>query len=143
MAMSQDIRWRQRYDNFRRACARLFEVTASDRGPDDLSDLEKGGLIQWFEFSYELAWKTLQDLLEAQGYDFVKGPNGTLRQALRAGLIDDQDGWRAMARARTLTSHTYDEQTADEISRQVYALFAPLLSRLCDALQGMADRLDE
>lgn len=100
MTNNKDVRWLQRYDSFKKALSRLTSVTNSDRAASDLSDLEKSGLIQWFEFSYELGWKVMQDLLVSKGYEFVKGPNGTLQMALQDGLIADQDGWREMATAR-------------------------------------------
>ncbi|MDY4409364.1 MAG: nucleotidyltransferase substrate binding protein [Prevotella sp.] len=61
MADNNDVRWLQRYDSFRKALDRLESVTLSGRHPSDLSELEKSGLVQWFEFTYELAWKVMQD----------------------------------------------------------------------------------
>ncbi len=128
MTNNKDVRWLQRYDSFKKALSRLTSVTNSDRAASDLSDLEKSGLIQWFEFSYELGWKVMQDLLVSKGYEFVKGPNGTLQMALQDGLIADQDGWREMAKARTLAVHTYDEDEANEIVERIYSEFSGLLT---------------
>lgn len=130
MAENQDIRWLQRYGSFKNAFARLESVVNSGIMPDDLSDLEKSGLIKWFEFTYELAWKVLQDLLSYKGYDFEKGPNGTLRMALQDGLLDDQDGWREMGKARNLSTHTYDEDEAKYIVDRIYTGFYQLFVKL-------------
>ena len=46
--MEQDIRWVQRFDSYTKACKRVLEITESDRGMFDLSELEKEGLIQRF-----------------------------------------------------------------------------------------------
>lgn len=134
MADNKDIRWLQRYGSFKKALSRLTSVVESGRTVSDLSDLEKSGLIQWFEFTYELAWKVMQDLLVSKGYEFVKGPNGTLQMALQDGLIEDQDGWREMAKARTLSSHTYDEEEADDIAVRIYSEFFGLLTELSGKL---------
>lgn len=93
--MNQDVRWLQRYDSFHRANKRITEVVNSGRSPESLSELEKEGLIQRFEYTFELAWKVLQDLEKYKGYDFVQGPNGTLKKAFEDGLITNHDGWRA------------------------------------------------
>ena len=131
MDTNQDIRWLQRYDNFHRANLRILEITeSSDRTPDNLSELEMEGLIQRFEYTFELGWKTLQDLLKYKGYEFMQGPNGTLRKAFEDGLISDHDGWRRMAQARVTTSHTYNEGDALAITRQIFEEYSHLLKRL-------------
>ena len=85
--MEEDVRWLQRLDSFRKACRRVLEITESDKEPDDLSELEQEGLVQRFEYTYELAWKVMQDFLKYKGYDFALGPNGTLQKAFEDGLI--------------------------------------------------------
>ena len=94
--MEQDIRWLQRYDSFHRANKRILDITESDKTPDSLSELEMEGLIQRFEYTFELGWKVLQDLLKYKGYEFVQGPNGTLQKAFEDNMITDHDGWRRM-----------------------------------------------
>ena len=128
--MEKDIRWLQRYDSFHRACKRVLEITESGRKPNDLSELEMEGLVQRFEYTFELAWKVLQDLLIYKGYEFVQGPNGTLKKAFEDGLISDHDGWRRMAKARVTTSHTYNEGDAIEIVRKIYEEYSHLLQQL-------------
>jgi hypothetical protein len=76
----KDIRWEQRLSNFRKALAKLEEGIHTLK-TEPLSELEKEGLIQRFEYTYELAWKTLQDLFKFKGYQDIAGPNPTLQQA--------------------------------------------------------------
>ncbi len=141
--MEQDIRWMQRYDNYHRACKRILEVTESGIEPEKLSELEMEGLIQRFEYTFELGWKVLQDLLKYKGYEFMQGPNGTLKKAFEDGLIENHDGWRRMAMARVTTSHTYNEGEAEEVARQIYESFAPLLKELDDKLAKEKVRIEE
>ncbi len=128
--MEQDIRWLQRYKSYCKACKRILEVTESGKNPSELSELEMEGLIQRFEYTFELAWKVMQDLLKYKGYEFVQGPNGTLQEAFRDGLIVDHDGWRRMAKARVTTSHTYNEGDAAEIVSNIFAEYSILLKQL-------------
>jgi nucleotidyltransferase substrate binding protein (TIGR01987 family) len=136
---NKDIRWEQRFSNYRKALAKLKQV-AADRVLDSLSELEKEGLIQRFEYTFELAWKTLQDLLEYKGYQDLKGPNPALEQSLKDGYIADEKGWRNMKKSRELTSHTYDDETAGGIAKDVvanyYDLLCALESRLLEERDG-------
>lgn len=134
-----DIRWEQRFDNYNKALSKLEEV-AVNRAFSSLSDLEKEGLIQRFEYTFELAWKTLQDLLAYKGYEGINGPNQVLEQAVKDGYIGDVPGWRAMKKSRELTSHTYDSATADEIAREVINKYAVLLRTLALVLNGETGR---
>lgn len=106
-----------------------------------LTELEQEGLIQRFEYTFELAWKTMQDLLEYKGYEFVKGPNGTIRMALEDRLVTDHDGWRRMARARTMSSHTYDGEEVETIVEDIFGTYAALLSQLDAAFEEEKKRL--
>ena len=134
MEQQTDIRWIQRYANFHKACSRLVAVTEADRFMDDLSGLEIEGLVQRFEYTFELAWKVLQDLLIYKGYEFMMGPNGTLKMAFDDGLIADHDGWRKMAKSRNTLSHVYDEEEVLPIVKLIYSDYAPLLKKLDEEL---------
>ena len=138
MEEQKDIRWIQRYANFHKACSRLIEVTESDRYLDDLSELEIEGLVQRFEYTFELAWKVLQDLLVYKGYEFMLGPNGTLRMAFDDGLITNHDAWRKMAKSRNTLSHVYDEEEVLPIVRLIYNDYAPLLKKLDEVLNKLS-----
>lgn len=138
MEQQPDIRWIQRYANFHTACTRLLEVTESDRFMEDLSELELEGLVQRFEYTYELAWKVMQDLLIFKGYDFMLGPNGTMKMAFEDGLITDHDGWRRMAKSRNTLSHVYDEEEVMPIIKMIYSDYAPLLKQLEQKLDNLS-----
>ena len=120
-----DIRWIQRFDNFKRAFARLSEasVLADQR---DLSDLERQGLIQAFEFTHELAWNTLKDFLSSRGSsDKRYGSRDATRAAFAAGLIEDGEAWMKMIAHRNESSHTYNDEVAAKIMEAVLTLYVP------------------
>ncbi len=83
----------------------------------------------------------MQDLLKYKGYDFMKGPNGTIALALEDGLITDHDGWRSMSTARDLTSHTYDEDEAMQITHEIFIRYAALFDQLDQTLTEQQTRL--
>lgn len=129
----QDIRWLQRFSNFIRALEKLHDAILK-YNEEEISDLEKEGLVQRFEYTFELAWKTLQDLLIHKGYVDITGPNPVLKQALLDGYIKEEKGWRNMKQARELTSHTYDEKQTnlivEKVSEEYYNLLLQLKKRL-------------
>jgi nucleotidyltransferase substrate binding protein (TIGR01987 family) len=111
---TQDIRWIQRFNNFIKALSQLREgVTLAHQRP--LSKLEEQGLIQAFEFTHELAWKTLKDFLDNRGVQGLYGSKDVSRTAFQTGLIANGEVWMDMIQSRNLTSHTYDEATAAQI----------------------------
>ena len=142
MEESQDIRWIQRYANFHKACGRLLAVTEADRYIDEMSELELEGLVQRFEYTFELAWKVLQDLLIYKGYEFMLGPNGTMKMAFDDGLITDHDAWRKMSKSRNTLSHVYDESEVMPIIRLIYSDYAPLLKKLDEDLCKFSQNQD-
>ncbi len=142
MEEQKDVRWIQRYSNYHRACGRLLEITEADRFAEDLSELEREGLLQRFEYTFELAWKVLQDLLLYKGYSFMLGPNGAMKMAFEDGLISDHDSWRQMARARNSISHVYDEEEVMPIIKLIYTDYAPLLKALDNKLAVLTNDID-
>jgi nucleotidyltransferase substrate binding protein (TIGR01987 family) len=124
--MGTETRWRQRYANFQKALTLLENAVDMN----EYSDLEREGLIQRFEYTVELAWKTLQDLLGTKGYDDVKGPKPVIKQAFQDGYILEGDAWLEMWNSRTLASHTYDDETAIEIVEKIKIKYYYLLDDL-------------
>lgn len=106
--MSSDIRWQQRFQNFEKALKLLEEAVKRPV----LSDLEKAGLIQIYEFTFELAWKTLKDYLEEKAV-VVEFPRDTIKEAFKYELIDNGDLWMDMLDKRNLMAHTYNETNAE------------------------------
>ena len=106
MDEKKDVRWKQRFSNFRKALDR-FEQAIRENSQERLA---QEGLIQRFEYTFELAWKCLQDLLQESGLAEVRGPRPVLEQAFQDGLISDGVLWMEMLRARNESTHLYDEQ---------------------------------
>jgi nucleotidyltransferase substrate binding protein (TIGR01987 family) len=127
---SQDIRWIQRFNNYLKALAQLTKFI--EKGA--LNELEKQGLIQCFEYTYELAWNTLKDYFEAQGDTNITGSRDAFRLAFRRGLIEDGEIWMDMIKSRTLTTHTYNEDVAEEIAdaiaKNYYSEFVTFSAKL-------------
>ena len=118
--MSQsDVRWIQRFDNFKRAFARLAQANAL-AGERELSELEKQGLIHTFESTHELAWSTWKGFLETRGATAIMhGPRETTREAFVAGLTDHGDMWMRMIEHRHQTSRAYDQRVAHTIAEAI------------------------
>ena len=133
MMQDNNIRWLQRFANFTKALAKLAEVFEKREG--DLSELGQEGMIQRFEYTFELAWKTLQDLLRYKGYIDIAGPNPVLEQAFKDGYLTDAEGWKAMKKSRELSSHTYDSETAEAIAESIRLSYYKLLDDLAKRLE--------
>lgn len=122
----QDIRWQQRYSNFDKALGQLERFVSHSK----LNEMEVQGLIKAFEYTYELSWKTLQDLLKEKGYLDVTGPRPVTEQSFKDGYIANGQGWMRMHKSRNLSSHTYDEQTAAEIVESIRNEYVGLFRQL-------------
>jgi nucleotidyltransferase substrate binding protein (TIGR01987 family) len=103
-------RWKQRLQNLNKAFSYLNEVV--ERYPN-LSVLEKEGMIQRFEYTFELCWKTLKDFLESKDIS-EKYPRDVIKVAFQNELIEDGECWIEMLEQRNLFSHTYDEDVLEE-----------------------------
>ncbi len=118
---NKDIRWKQRFQNFEKAFNQLNTAVAQ---LETLSALEKEGMIQRFEYTFELAWKTLKDYLDQKNVD-AKFPREVIKQAFKYEIIDDGALWIEMLEQRNLMAHTYEEQifqnTVNKISEEYFA----------------------
>jgi nucleotidyltransferase substrate binding protein (TIGR01987 family) len=123
---NKDIRWQQRFVNFSKA----FKQLERFKEVESLNEMEKQGLIKAFEYTFELSWKTLQDLLKEKGYVDIVGPSPVIEQSFQDGYISDGIGWMRMHKSRNLTSHTYDEQIAEEIIKNIRNEYYDLLRDL-------------
>lgn len=125
MMGEQDIRWEQRFENYKKAIKKLGEAVQLD-AERPLTELERQGIIQAFEYTHELAWKVMQDFFVYQGNTEIRGSRDATRQAFSAELIADGDNWMEMIKNRNLTSHTYNEEISEEIYRNIVDWFYPL-----------------
>lgn len=96
------------------------------------SDLEKAGVIQYFEFTYELAWKSLRRILKARGKD-LNSPKPVFREAAVEGLIDSPERWFSFLESRNETVHTYNRRIADQIFSDL-TLFDSEMQKLIQVL---------
>jgi len=132
---NQDIRWKQRFSNYNKALLQLGKFIKKEK----LSELEEQGMIKSFEYTYELAWNVMKDYFEFQGEQNIIGSRDAIRLSFRRGLIEDGENWMKMIESRIKTSHTYDQEIADEIANQIfhkyYELFI-LFKKRMDAIQS-------
>ena len=123
---NQDIRWKQRFANFSRAFLLLRDAMDNDRST--LSQLEKEGIIQRFEYTFELAWKVLKDKMECDGLVLDQiSPKTVVRQAFAAKYINDPDTWLKMIGDRNLMSHTYDFVKFEAVIQSIADDYLPML----------------
>ena len=122
--MDKDIRWIQRFDNYRRALKQLKSAIELSR-QRSLTELEAQGLIQAFEYTHELAWKTLKDFLEEKGNSQIYGSKDATRKAFELELIQHGDSWMDMIKSRNLSAHTYNRKVVDEITANILEIYFP------------------
>ena len=132
---TQDIRWQQRFQNFEKSFSYLEHAIDIE----DPEIVQRAGLIQFFEMTFELAWKTLKDYLESQGFLDVNSPRTVLKKAFEIGLIGDGHQWLQCLQDRNLTSHTYNEEIASEIETTIRQTYYPLLHQLHRTFKEMAN----
>lgn len=125
----KDIRWRQRFANFEKSYKLLKE---NIHKPIE-TELERAGIIQFFEVTFELSWKVMKDYLEAQELS-VKSPREAIKQAYQIGLIDEGHIWIDALADRNLTVHTYDEKLAEKMINDIVKIYYPELKKLYDKL---------
>jgi len=141
MTSFKDIRWEQRFSNYNKALKKLSEAVAYVRKDPENQELIKGkpqeivdeilkeGLIQRFEYTHELAWNLMKDFLSEVGNITTYGSKDATREAFKAELITNGDVWMEMIESRNKTSHTFNQETADEIFTKILmAYYSAFLS---------------
>ena len=118
-------RLEERFEAFSTALTRLKE--AIDMYKDDKNAVLLDGTIQRFEFTVELAWKTIKEYLEYEKFGEFNSPRSAIKEAYKINLIEDGEKWLDMLDDRNLTSHTYDENTAKEIYRNIISNYYEVL----------------
>lgn len=111
---NKDVRWRQRFENFERS----YQLLKRYSNEKIETELERAGIIQFFEVTFELGWKVLKDYLESQGF-IVKSPREAIKQAYQIELINDGHIWLEALGKRNLTTHTYNEELVKELVKEI------------------------
>lgn len=116
-------------------------ISATDRLKEAISDYEttpldsvRDGTIQRFEFCTELAWKTVREYLTEQGYADINSPKSVMKTAFSDGIITDESGWLEILESRNITSHVYDEKTAEAVFDNIKKIYTPLFEELIKKL---------
>ncbi|MBC7465926.1 MAG: nucleotidyltransferase substrate binding protein [Bdellovibrio sp.] len=136
MGAFMDVRWIQRLENFSMALKQLEDAAALfNQRP--LSDLEKQGVIQAFEFTHELAWNVIRDYFEYQGNVSINGSRDASREAFQKKLITDGDSWMEMIKSRNLTSHTYNKGIAKDIVDKVFSKYLPAFQEFTKKMESL------
>lgn len=109
MSDFKEIRWKQRFVEFKKAFDQLSKALEIE-SPDEIY---RAGIIQFFEMTLELAWKTLKDYLESQEL-VVQSPREAIQMAFQNEIIENGHTWIDALQKRNLMAHTYDESRAIE-----------------------------
>jgi len=131
--------WIRQFQNFERALAQLERAVelSHQRG---LNELERQGLLHVFEFTHELAWNTLKDFREESGQSGIYGSRDATLAALAAGLIENGDLWMRMIASRNHTTHTYNEETVEDICAAIVNEYAGAFANLQRSMADLRER---
>ncbi|HPI19010.1 MAG TPA: HI0074 family nucleotidyltransferase substrate-binding subunit [Candidatus Kapabacteria bacterium] len=113
--LEQDIRWKQRFSNF----VKVFEHLKNALKIQNADIYQKAGMIQFFEMCFELAWNTLKDYLEDEGFKDIKSPRAAIKKAFEIDLIKNGHIWLKLLEDRNLTSHIYDDEIVEIIEKSI------------------------
>ena len=135
---TQDIRSQQRLVNYGLALEQLQGAVdlALHRS---LSNLEKQGLIQAFEFTHELAWNVMKDYFVFQGNSAITGSRDAVRESFNKGLVEDGEGWMEMIKSRNQSSHTYNQNVAVKIADKIVTSYCGLFMLFLEHMQRLKD----
>lgn len=130
--MEEEARWRQRFRNYARALQALQRGAVTLQG-DPNNELMQAGIIQTYECAFELAWKTLKDFLDSEGYD-TPSPKAAIRQAFQSGYINDGEMWMEALGCRMRLLHG-EEMDWARVAQDVLSRYAPMLQNMHDSFQ--------
>ena len=128
----EDIRWVQRLQNFQKTLKSL-QTALNISSPDEV---QRAGMIQYFEMTFELGWKVLKDYLETQGFSEVSSPRQAIKKAYEQGLLENGRGWLKGLEDRNLTSHTYDEIAAKKVEALIKEEYIKLFESLAHTMES-------
>ena len=123
--LDKQIRWKQRFNNFENVFLFLEEALKKDY----LSRLEEAGIIQSYEFTFELSWKTLKDFLETMGSS-LNFPREIIKEAFHTELLQNGHLWIEMLKKRNILSHTYNQELATNAISLIRNRYCPEIKKL-------------
>jgi len=132
--MDDDIRWKQRFDQYKKALNNLKEAVDIDKARK-LSKLEVQGLIKAFELVHELSWLLIKDYYQLQGEVSIQGSKDAFRMAFKRGLIINGDAFMQSIKTRQLSVHTYNEETALQIHNDIVNVYYSEFNKLCESFE--------
>lgn len=128
--MNKEIRWKQRFDNFEKAFIFLQKSVQLEQ----YDALQAAGLVQVFEFTFELAWKTLKDLLEYQGITALS-PREVIKEGYATAWIEEGHLWINMLDKRNQLTHTYNDAQAQKAIHIICQQYFPAIHKLYKKLK--------
>ena len=141
--MEQDVRWKQRFENYKKALNRLNKAASilndSLQYAEEVNDLLNEGLIKRFEYTHELSWNVMKDFAEYQGTTEIRGSRDSIRWALQNGLIDDK-AWMKSIEDRNLSSHDYDSNTAESLIMKIIGTYIPLFNSFEQKMEAIGEK---
>ena len=120
----------------------FIRLQAALRKDADMDDMYLDATIQRFEFCFELAWKLMKAVLQYDGIE-ANSPRSCIRESWKQGLIPDAQEWLEMMEKRNLSSHTYDENAAREIYREVKGQYVMLLEAFDQLMTDWLESTEE
>ena len=123
----------KKLENFSKALGNLHEGLELN---EPYTVVEQTGIVGLFEICFEQAWKVLKEVLEKNGrFDYKTGsPRAIIKVAYQCGMIEDCEGWLSMLETRNILAHTYSDEQALNIIRQLKSEQITLFDKLKDAI---------
>ena len=129
-------RWKQRFQNFLNAFEVFERIKNKSLEDGKLDEIEQMALIQSFEFLFELAWKTLKDYLNFQGYQEVASPREVIKNGFEGGYLKNAETWLKALLDRNQTTHIYDEEKINEISQKIINEYYEIFKDFKETFEG-------
>ncbi len=130
--LEQDTRWKQRFSNF----VKVFEHLKNALKIQNADIYQKAGMIQFFEMCFELAWNTLKDFLEDEGFKDIKSPRAAIKKAFEIDLIKNGHIWLKLLVDRNLTSHIYDDEIVEIIEKSIRNEYFNILNEFYECFKS-------
>jgi nucleotidyltransferase substrate binding protein (TIGR01987 family) len=128
---NRNMRWKQRFENYQNSLQLLERILQKD----ELNEIEEMGLIQSYELTFELGWKTLKDYLESEGF-LVTSPREVLKTAFAVQIIEDGHIWLEALESRNELAHVYQEAVAAAAVEKIESKYHLILKKLYDFFQS-------